>query len=148
MVAISSNTIGWDYRQILSNDTFLFVLDSHTCNRSYLIIENIKIPSDILVERSKLNFLYIAASQWQCIRAERNASNDIRLRDMRAAKYLDEIKERDLFLDKMKLVQNISLNLSKHETLDELFKAAVEAVRDDMGFDRSVFMLLDYKQGS
>ncbi len=148
LVAISSNTIGWDYRQILSNDTFLFVLDSHTCNRSYLIIENIKIPSDILVERSKLNFLYIAASQWQCIRAERNASNDIHLRDMRAAKYLDEIKERDLFLDKMKLVQNISLNLSKHETLDELFKAAVEAVRDDMGFDRSVFMLLDYKQGS
>ena len=148
LVPISSNTIGWDYRQVLNHGTCLFVLDSHRSNRTYLIVDNIKPPPQALIEQNKVDFLYIAASQWQCIRAERNTNNDIRLRDIRAAKYLDEIKERDQFLDKIKLVQNLSLSLSKLETLDELFKAAIEAVRDDMGFDRSVFMLLDYKQGS
>lgn len=148
LVSISNNTIGWDYQQILPNETFLFVLDSHTFSRTYLIVQSIRFPLIESNKSTKLDFLYIAASQWQCIRAEKNASNEIRLRDIKAAKYLDEIKERDLFLEKMKLVQHVSIKLSKPETLDSLFRAAVEAVRDDMGFDRSVFMLLDYKQRS
>lgn len=148
LVSISNNTIGWDYQQILPNETFLFVLDSHTFSRTYLIVQSIYCPLIESNKSTKLDFLYIAASQWQCIRAEKNASNEIRLRDIKAAKYLDEIKERDLFLEKMKLVQHVSIKLSKPETLDSLFQAAVEAVRDDMGFDRSVFMLLDYKQRS
>ncbi|MCZ8498864.1 hypothetical protein O9929_15865 [Vibrio lentus] len=91
-----------------------------------------------------LDVLQLAATRWQCF-IEKNAALEIKYRDTREAQYLDEIKLRELFVENMKLVHQVALELNP-ESLDALYKASVEAVRDRLGFDRAIFMLLDMKK--
>ncbi|MCG6450749.1 GGDEF domain-containing protein, partial [Vibrio parahaemolyticus] len=65
---------------------------------------------------------------------------------IREAKYRDEITQRETFIDNMKLVHQLTLELANPDSLDALHRTAVEAVRDRLGFDRVAFFLLDMKK--
>lgn len=147
LIPIATNTCGWDYAQLLQPDSYLLTVDNHSLARTYLLIEGINNKeAQQFNHDSFLDFIYIAVSRWQCLRAEKQAAEEQKNHDIKSAKYLDELKHREAFIEKMKLVQDLSVDLSKPESLDDLYKAAVEAVRDQMGFDRAVFMLLDLKK--
>ncbi|MDF5237713.1 GGDEF domain-containing protein, partial [Vibrio parahaemolyticus] len=92
--------------------------------------------------------MQLAAARWQCIRAEKNASKEIRHRDIREAQYVDEISQRERFIENMKLVQQVALEISNPDSLKDLYYKAVEALRERLGFDRSTLMLLDMKKRS
>ncbi|MDF5533708.1 GGDEF domain-containing protein, partial [Vibrio parahaemolyticus] len=80
--------------------------------------------------------------------AEKNASKEIRHRDIREAQYVDEISQRERFIENMKLVQQVALEISNPDSLKDLYYKAVEALRERLGFDRSTLMLLDMKKRS
>lgn len=128
-------------------DTYIFVLDNYNNARTYLIIENIDAEKVTHAsEGSALDLMQVMASRWQCLRAELEAKREYRSRDIKEAKYLDVIHQREEFIEDMKLVQKIAVEISNPETLDELHRFAVEATRQSLGFDRTALMLLDIKK--
>ncbi|GLQ76312.1 sensor domain-containing diguanylate cyclase [Vibrio penaeicida] len=147
LIPLEINTCSWNYKETLNGECFLMMFDNHPEWRTYLFVEAVD-PEKYQTNTTKefLDILNITAARWQCLRAERNASLEFKNRDMREAKYLDEIRQRETFIQKMKLVQQVALELSNPASLDDLYKGAVEAIRDRLGFDRSVFMLLDMKK--
>lgn len=142
---IIMNGCEWD-EKYKHEHTYIMMLDNSAASRTYLIIQGVdeKVSQDDL--HFTFDFLQIAAAKWQCVRAEKNAALEIKNRDIREAQYLDEIRKREGFVENMQLVQKVALELSNPVSLDDLYKAAVEAVRDQLGFDRAVFMLLDMKK--
>ncbi|MBA5764386.1 GGDEF domain-containing protein [Vibrio sp. 404] len=128
-------------------ETYVFVIDNYSVARTYLIVEQVDSAQVTkATEGHALDFLQIIASRWQCLRAELEANREYRQRDIKEAKYLDVIHQREEFIEDMKLVQKIAVEISNPETLDELHRFAVEAVREQLGFDRSALMLLDIKK--
>ncbi|MGF1755324.1 GGDEF domain-containing protein [Vibrio makurazakiensis] len=146
VIPMAINTCQWDHSAELGGESFIMMLDNSPSSRTYLIIQNCDPTKVSQNHESNLDVMQLAAARWQCIRAENNATIEIKRRDSREAKYLDEIKLREQFVDNMKLVHQLALELSNPESLDALYKAAVEAVRDRLGFDRTTFMLLDMKK--
>ncbi|UAB73129.1 GGDEF domain-containing protein [Vibrio sp. SCSIO 43132] len=147
LIPLEINTCSWNYLDALGGECLIMMVDNHPEWRTYLFIEKVELEKyQVNSAESFIDILNIASARWQCLRAERNASLEFKNRDIREAKYLDEIRQRETFIDKMKLVQQVALELSNPATLDDLYKGAVEAVRDRLGFDRSVFMLLDMKK--
>jgi len=128
-------------------DTYVFVIDNYSNVRTYLIIEHVDSAQVTrATEGNELDLLQIIASRWQCLRAELEANREYRQRDIKEAKYLDVIHQREEFIEDMKLVQKIAVEISNPETLDDLHRFAVEAVRGQLGFDRTALMLLDIKK--
>ncbi|MCQ8156601.1 GGDEF domain-containing protein, partial [Vibrio parahaemolyticus] len=62
-----------------------------------------------------------AAARWQCSRAEKNASQAMRHRDIREAQYVAEISQRERLIDNMKLVQQVALEISNPDSLQDLY---------------------------
>ncbi|WP_162047990.1 sensor domain-containing diguanylate cyclase [Vibrio taketomensis] len=133
--------------EISDLNTYIFVLDNYSKARTYLIVENTDAEKlTIASENNSIDFLQILASRWQCLRAELEATREYRQRDIKEAKYLDVIHQREQFIEDMKLVQKVALDISNPETLDELHRSAVEIVRENLGVDRTCLMLLDIKK--
>ncbi|WP_295891456.1 GGDEF domain-containing protein [uncultured Vibrio sp.] len=144
---LSINTCDWDPVKLMGGESYLYMLDNHPSSRTYLIVEGVDGGEFTQLDHQKqFDCLVIIASRWQCIRAEKDASHEFKLRDIKEARYIDELSQREIFIENMKLVQKVAMNMSAPETLDELYKFAVESVRNDLGFDRAVFMLLDMKK--
>lgn len=149
LIPLAMNTCRWRYRTIMGAHSYIFMLDNHPGKRIYLVVESLKASKlDKLAESHQLDALQIIAARWQCVRAEREAAAEFKQRDIKEAKYIDVIKQRELFIDNMKLVQAVAVEISNPENLDELYKLAVEVIRDRLGFDRASFMLLDIKKRS
>jgi diguanylate cyclase (GGDEF)-like protein len=140
------NTCNWDHVAVLGGESFILMLDNSPSYRTYLIIQNCSAERVNQTFSDGFDVLQLAAARWQCIRAEKNAALEIKHRDTREAQYLDEIKLREQFVENMKLVHQVALDLSNPDSLDALYRASVEAVRDRLGFDRAIFMLLDMKK--
>ena len=144
---LAINTCNWDPVAVMGGDAYIFMLDCHSPMRTYIIVEGVDGALFTQLDQlEKFDCLAIVSSRWQCIRSERQTSIELRNRDIKEAKYIDELKQREIFIENMKLVQKVAMNMSTPETLDELYKFAVESVRNDLGFDRAVFMLLDMKK--
>ena len=146
VLPMAINTCQWEHVEKLGGESFIMMLDNAPASQTYLVIQNCDPGKISQAFVGHLDVLQLTAFRWQCIRAEKNAAIEIKNRDTREALYLDEIKLRELFVENMKLVHEVALELSNPESLDALYKAAVEAVRDRLGFDRAVFMLLDMKK--
>lgn len=146
MLPMATNPCLWEHMDVLGGESFIMVLDNASDCRTYLMAHNCNTEKLNQAFERRFDILLLAAARWQGIRAEKNAAIEIKHRDIREAQYLDEIKLRDLFVDNMKLVHQVALELSNPESLDALYKASVEAVRDRLGFDRAIFMLLDMKK--
>ncbi|MGL6026781.1 MAG: GGDEF domain-containing protein, partial [Vibrio sp.] len=147
VIPFAINTCRWDYLPIMGGESFILMLDNHPQHRTYLIIQAVCVEQVHLCTQSgELDFLQLIAAKWQCLRAEIEASKEFRNRDLREAKYLSEIRQREQFIDNMKLVHQVAVELSNPASLDELHRAAVEAMRDRLGFDRAAFLLLDLKK--
>ncbi len=147
LIPLAMNTCHWEYTEIMDKDSYVFMLDNHPEMRTYLIIEGLKVERlNELNQTLHLDSLQVIASRWQCVRAEAEAAREFKQRDIKEAKYLDVIKQRELFIDNMKLVQEVAVEISNPANLDELYRLAVEVIRDKLGFDRAVFMLLDIKK--
>ncbi|MGL4225619.1 MAG: diguanylate cyclase domain-containing protein [Vibrio sp.] len=147
MIPFAINTCRWDYLSIMGGESFILMLDNHPQHRTYLIIQAVCAEQVHLCTQSgELDFLQLIAAKWQCLRAEIEASKEFKNRDLREAKYLSEIRQREQFIDNMKLVHQVAVELSNPASLDELHRAAVEAMRNRLGFDRAAFLLLDLKK--
>ncbi|MEZ8776249.1 GGDEF domain-containing protein [Vibrio splendidus] len=146
VLPMSINTCKWEHMEVLGGESLIMMLDNAPACRTYLIVQNCNAQQINQTFDQDLDVLQLAAARWQCIRAEKNAALEIKYRDTREAQYLDEIKLRELFVENMKLVHQVALELSNPDSLDALYKASVEAVRDRLGFDRAIFMLLDMKK--
>ncbi|MGD8171860.1 GGDEF domain-containing protein [Vibrio sp. TRT 21S02] len=147
LLPLAMNTCHWDYQQTLDSNTYVFMLDNHPEMRTYLVLESIN--TELLHQANKnhsIDTLQLIASRWQCVRAETEAAKEFKNRDIKEAQYLDVIKQRESFIDNMKLVHKVAIDISNPSSLDELHKMAVEAIRNQLGFDRAVFMLLDIKK--
>ncbi|EGA68720.1 GGDEF family protein [Vibrio sinaloensis DSM 21326] len=147
LLPLKMNTCQWKYCEHMSAESYVFMLDNHPEMRTYLVLENVN-PERVgqANQNNQLEALQIIAARWQCVRAETEAAKEFKQRDIKEAKYLDVIKQRESFIDNMRLVQQVAVNISNPANLDELYRMAVEAVRDQLGFDRAVFMLLDIKK--
>lgn len=89
------------------------MLDNHPQHRTYLIIQAACVDKVHLSTQSgELDFLQLIAAKWQCLRAEIEASKEFKNRDLREAQYLSEIRQREQFIDNMKLVHQVALELS------------------------------------
>ncbi|WP_277206427.1 sensor domain-containing diguanylate cyclase [Vibrio misgurnus] len=147
VIPFAINTCRWDYLPIMGGESFILMLDNHPQHRTYLIIQAVCTEQVHLCTQSgELDFLQLIAAKWQCLRAEIEASKEFKNRDLREAKYLSEIRQREQFIDNMKLVHQVAVELSNPASLDELHRAAVEAMRNRLGFDRAAFLLLDLKK--
>ncbi|MGL6171372.1 MAG: diguanylate cyclase domain-containing protein [Vibrio sp.] len=147
VIPFAINTCRWDYLPIMGGESFILMLDNHPQHRTYLIIQAVCAEQVHLCTQSgELDFLQLIAAKWQCLRAEIEASKEFKNRDLREAKYLSEIRQREQFIDNMKLVHQVAVELSNPASLDELHRAAVEAMRNRLGFDRAAFLLLDLKK--
>ncbi|KJY84560.1 diguanylate cyclase [Vibrio galatheae] len=147
LIPLAINTCQWQYTQVMGTDSYVFMLDNHPDVRTYLIIENFQL--DKLEQTNQTHYLdtlQVIAARWQCVRAETEAAKEFKQRDIKEAKYLDVIKQRELFIDNMKLVQEVAVEISNPTSLDELYRIVVEVIRDKLGFDRATFMLLDIKK--
>lgn len=147
LIPLATNTCNWDYQQAIPSEAYLFTLDNHSDKRTYLLFEGVcEQRVSQLLATGGLECLPLIAARWQCIRAETDAAQEFKLRDSREAKYRDELTQREIFIDNMKLVHQLALTLSNPSNLDELHRASVEAVRDKLGFDRVALFLLDIKK--
>lgn len=147
LIPFAINTCHWNYLPVMGGESFLFMLDNHPQHRTYLIIQ--AACSDkvhLSTQSGELDFLQLIAAKWQCLRAEIEASKEFKNRDLREAQYLSEIRQREQFIDNMKLAHQVALELSNPANLDELHRASVEAMRHRLGFDRSALLLLDMKK--
>ncbi|USD67169.1 GGDEF domain-containing protein [Vibrio sp. SCSIO 43136] len=147
LLPLEINTCSWDYRTTLGGESYIMMFDNHPSFRTYLFLECVDptLGQEWLYHQ-ELDVMHFVASRWQCLRAERNAAIEFKNRDVREAKYLDQIRQRETFIDKLKLIQQVAVELSNPPSLDELYLKIVEVMRDKLGFDRSVFMLLDFKK--
>lgn len=147
LIPLEINTCAWNYQDALGGECYIMMFDNHHDWRTYLFVEAVdpKCVEDQCF-RLDLDVLNFVASRWQCLRAERDAAREFKNRDIREAKYLDEIRSREQFIEQMKMIQQVAVGLSNPPTLDELYLGIVEAMRNQLGFDRSVFMLLDLKK--
>lgn len=147
LIPIALNTCRWDYTNSMAAHSYIFMIDNHPEQRAYVVIENLHAENlNKLNLKNQLDALQIVASRWQCVRAETEAAKEFKQRDMKEAKYLDVIKQRELFIENMKLVQEVSVEISNPQNLDELYRMAIEVIKNKLGFDRAVFMLLDIKK--
>lgn len=147
VIPFAINTCRWDYLPIMGGESFILMLDNHPQHRTYLIIQAVCAEQvHWCTQSGELDFLQLIAAKWQCLRAEIEASKEFKNRDLREAKYLSEIRQREQFIDNMKLVHQVAVELSNPASLDELHRAAVEAMRNRLGFDRAAFLLLDLKK--
>ncbi|EGU51114.1 two-component response regulator [Vibrio orientalis CIP 102891 = ATCC 33934] len=147
LIPLVLNTCQWNYSEVMAKDSYVFMLDNHPKRRAYLVIEDASAARiSELNQLNQLDALQIIASRWQCVRAETEAAKEFKQRDIKEAKYLDVIKQRELFIENMKLVQEVSAEIANPKNLDELYRMAVEVIREKLGFDRAVFMLLDIKK--
>lgn len=147
LIPFAINTCRWSYLPVMGGESFIFMLDNHPQHRTYLIIQAACVDKVHLSTQSgELDFLQLIAAKWQCLRAEIEASKEFKNRDLREAQYLSEIRQREQFIDNMKLVHQVALELSNPANLDELHRASVEAMRHRLGFDRSALLLLDMKK--
>lgn len=146
LIPFAINTCRWDYLPTMGGESFILMLDNHPRHRTYLVIQAACAENVHLTTQSgELDFLQLIAAKWQCLRAEIEASKEFKNRDLREAKYLNEISQREQFIDNMKLVHQVAVELSNPDNLDELHRASVEAMRHRLGFDRAAFLLLDMK---
>ncbi|WP_372063248.1 GGDEF domain-containing protein [Vibrio artabrorum] len=148
MLAMATNTCQWQHEGVLGGESFIMMLDNRAAYRTFLIVQNCNQEKAQKTFDQAFDFFQLVAARWQYIRAEKNAECESKYKDAREAQYLDEIKLRELFVENIKLVHEVALELSNPESLDALYKASVEAVRDRLGFDRAIFMLLDMKKCS
>ncbi|OAJ95073.1 sensor domain-containing diguanylate cyclase [Vibrio bivalvicida] len=147
LIPLAMNTCQWEYVVNMGADSYIFMLDNHPERRIYLIVESMNVEKfSQLNQNQYFDTLKVMASRWQCVRAETEAAKEFKQRDIKEAKYLDVIKQRELFIDNMKLVQTAAEEISNPANLDQLYRLAVEVIRDRLGFDRAVFMLLDIKK--
>ncbi|RJX75349.1 GGDEF domain-containing protein [Vibrio sinensis] len=147
LIPLAMNNFQWDYDLVIDTNTYVFMIDNHPEKRTYIVFENVNSERLQTVSQDKtLDILQIFAARWQCVRAESDASKEFKQRDIKEAKYLDVIQQRERFIDNMKLVHKVAIEISNPSNLDELHKMAVEAIRDRLRFDRAVFMLLDLKK--
>ncbi|WP_299689416.1 GGDEF domain-containing protein [uncultured Vibrio sp.] len=146
VLPMAISTCQWEPMKVLGGESFIMMLDNAPACRTYLIVQNCSAEQINQTFDQELDILQLAAARWQCIRAEKNATLEIKQRDSREAQYLDEIKLRERFVENMKLVHQVALELSNPKSLDDLYKASVEAVRDRLGFDRATLMLIDMKK--
>ncbi|RJG41923.1 sensor domain-containing diguanylate cyclase [Motilimonas pumila] len=58
-------------------------------------------------------------------------------------KLQQDVSEREQFIERMQLLQTISLELGSCQSLDQLYLSAVESLRDRLGFDRTALFLID-----
>lgn len=58
-------------------------------------------------------------------------------------KLQQDVAEREQFIERMQLLQTISLELGSCQSLDQLYLTAVESLRDRLGFDRTALFLID-----
>ncbi|WP_406734665.1 hypothetical protein RJD39_17105 [Vibrio scophthalmi] len=147
LIPLAMATCQWEGNSIINHDSYIFMIDNFSEARTYLILENVE--ADKMQQASlenSLDLLQVIASRWQCVRAELEAASEYKQRDIKEAKYLDVIQQREKFIEDMKLVQRISVEISNPETIDDLHRIAVEAIREQLGFDRAAFMLLDIKK--
>ena len=147
LIPLAMATCQWEETNAISLNAHIFMIDNHSEARTYLIVENInpeKMQQASLA--NAIDLLQVIASRWQCVRAELEAASEYKQRDIKEAKYLDVIHQREKFIDDMKLVQRLSVDISDPESIDELHRLAVEAIRERLGFDRAAFMLLDIKK--
>lgn len=147
LIPLAMNTCQWRYRTVMGAHSYVLMLDNHPEKRIYLVVESLNTAElDKLNHNHQLDTLQIIAARWQCVRAEIEAAKEFKQRDIKEAKYLDVIKQRELFIDNMKLVQEVAVELSNPANLDQLFRLSIEVIRDKLGFDRACFMLLDIKK--
>ncbi|OLQ89691.1 diguanylate cyclase [Vibrio panuliri] len=147
MIPLTMSSSHFKSRTNSDVETYLFVLDNHSQARTYLIIDNANSQKVTQAsEDSSLDLMQIVAARWQCLRAELEATREYRQRDIKEAKYLDVIQQREQFIEDMKLVQKIAVEISNPETLDDLHRFAVESIRGHLGIDRVALMLLDIKK--
>lgn len=147
LIPFAINTCRWDYLPTMGGESFVLMLDNHPRHRTYLVIQAACAENVHLTTQSgELDFLQLIAAKWQCLRAEIEASKEFKNRDLREAKYLNEISQREQFIDNMKLAHQVAVELSNPNNLDELHRASVEAMRHRLGFDRAAFLLLDMKK--
>ncbi|MEF1290908.1 GGDEF domain-containing protein [Vibrio sp. M260118] len=149
LIPLAMNTCKWGYAKHMGAHSYVFMLDNHPKMRTYVVIESLDaFRLNELNQNHELDALHVIASRWQCVRAETEAAKEFKQRDIKEAKYLDVIKQRELFIDNMKLVQQAAVEISNPSNLDDLYRLAVEVVRDKLGFDRTSFMLIDLKKRS
>ncbi|MCF8780067.1 GGDEF domain-containing protein [Vibrio sp. IRLE0018] len=146
LIPLAINTCSWDYTTLLGSNSYIMMLDNFPMLRTYILIQGVKVGSTDDVYEKTHDVMQLVAARWQCIRAEKQAALEIKNRDIREAQYIDEINQREQFIDNMKLVQEVALEISNPSSLNDLYRMAVEALRDRLGFDRSTFMLLDMKK--
>lgn len=146
LIPLAINTCQWDYSPILGSNSYIMMLDNYPMLRTYLVIQGVKSGSANDIYETTHDVMQFTAARWQCIRAEQQAALEIKHRDIREAQYIDEINQREQFIDNMKLVQEVALEISNPGSLNDLYRMAVEVLRDRLGFDRSTFMLLDMKK--
>lgn len=137
----------WDGTEALAEESHVFMLDNRPDMRTYMVIESVSAEKVSTANQSnELETLQIFAARWQCVRAEFEASNQFKQRDIKEAKYLDVIKQRELFIDHMKVIQQTAVEIANPKDLDDFYRMTVESVREKLGFDRAAFMLLDIKK--
>ncbi|EJL6393144.1 GGDEF domain-containing protein [Vibrio navarrensis] len=146
LIPLAINTCNWDHQQPLGGASYIMMLDNYPMLRTYLLIQGVNEGSAHHIYEETHDVMQLAAARWQCIRAEKHACLEVKNRDIREAQYIDEINQRERFIDNMKLVQQVALEISNPGSLNDLYRMAVEALRDRLGFDRSTFMLLDMKK--
>ncbi|MGL5108618.1 MAG: GGDEF domain-containing protein [Vibrio ordalii] len=147
LIPLAINTCNWDYRSVMGGESSLFMLDNHPDLRTYLLLEAIdNVNIHAKTESGELDCLQLIAARWQCLRAESEAAKEFKNRDIREAKYLDEIKQREMFIDNMKLVHQLAIELANPDNLDALHRAAVDVTKTRLGFDRAAFLVLDMKK--
>ncbi|MDF2152685.1 diguanylate cyclase [Vibrio sp. CAU 1672] len=148
LIPLAINTCNWEHRATLGGDSYIMMLDNSPFQRTYLLIQNVEAGSAHSLYEQTYDPMQLVASRWQCLRAENTASLEIKNRDVREAQYVDEIHQRERFIDNMKLVQQVALEISNPDSLTDLYLKAVEALRERLGFDRATLLLLDMKKRS
>ncbi|MDA0149671.1 sensor domain-containing diguanylate cyclase [Vibrio sp. LaRot3] len=147
LIPLTMATCQWEESNAIALNSYIFMMDNHSEGRTYLMVESVD-PETMQKANYEhaLDLLQVIASRWQCVRAELVAASEYRERDIKEAKYLDVIQQREKFIENMKLVQKIAVDISNPESLDELHRFAVESIRERLGFDRAALMLLDIKK--
>lgn len=146
LVSFKSSPCQWAGSMRPAQD-YVFVLDDHPAHRVYLTIHGVSDEKarTLLSDAGSSDFM-LMATRWQCVRAEHQAAQERRARETNEIRFRDEHTQRDAFIDGMKRIQEIAVELSAINNLDEMHRLIVESVREKLGFDRSAFFLLDMKK--
>ncbi|MGL5429515.1 MAG: GGDEF domain-containing protein, partial [Vibrio sp.] len=138
LIPFTLNPCGCNDQPQAGEDSFLLVLDSHPQHRAYLIIAAVSVEQvHQLTQLGELDVLSLVAIQWQCVRTETEAFNALNQRDQLEARYISEIRQHEQFIDNLKLVHQLAVELANPTDLDDLHRTTVEAIRSRLGFDRA-----------